>query len=566
MAIWKPTVSRKGKSGRTRSKFYWGSYTSPGAMKPVRVALKTADRSAAEIKLADIERRAAMAHAGIVNPHEAHHKRPLTEHVDDWHASLLAKGNTRQHADDSKAKVSRVIEECKFSHWADISASKVQTWLGDVRKPKKEQGPDGEKVLPGLSAATANYYLLAFKGFCNWAVKDQRAAESPLSHLGKFNERIDRRHDRRAFEEAELRTLLESTAAAPTRCGMTGKQRTMLYKLASLSGLRARELRTLTPKSFNLDGDRPKVTVAAAYSKHRREDEQPLPASIVPELRSYLDKLPKAGPVFRMPHPCNVVRVLREDLATARAAWIKNAANTKERKSRTESAFLEYRDDAGRVLDFHAFRHTFISSLTAGGVHPKDAQILARHGSIQLTMDRYTHRLQEDTARGLDALPDLSSRKDGPEQLKATGTYGPAPQNGSKKIKTKSSANTGQKGGLKGSSDHMGGDGRMSGKRLQNKGFSAENTALGRGGVEPPTHGFSVRVRDSITSCNSNNLQEDADSCCTKSSADSGESHPENLQRDAELDALIASLKAAWPKWNDRTKGRIIGLVEGATA
>jgi len=75
--------------------FYWGSYSPPGALRPVRVSLKTGDRSAAEIILGDLERKAALEHAGLVNPYDAHAKRPLTEHVADWHAGLIARGNTK---------------------------------------------------------------------------------------------------------------------------------------------------------------------------------------------------------------------------------------------------------------------------------------------------------------------------------------------------------------------------------------------------------------------------------------------------------------------------------------
>ncbi|MFH5804676.1 hypothetical protein [Alienimonas sp. DA493] len=39
---------------------------------------------------------------------------------------------------------------------------------------------------------------------------------------------------------------------------------------------------------------------------------------------------------------------------------------------------MAYRDAAGRVLDFHALRHTFVTNLARSGVHPKHAQALAR--------------------------------------------------------------------------------------------------------------------------------------------------------------------------------------------
>ena len=43
-----------------------------------------------------------------------------------------------------------------------------------------------------------------------------------------------------------------------------------------------------------------------------------------------------------------------------------------------ERAEIDYMDDGGRVADFHALLHSFISALATGGVAPKIAQSLAR--------------------------------------------------------------------------------------------------------------------------------------------------------------------------------------------
>jgi len=61
------------------------------------------------------------------------------------------------------------------------------------------------------------------------------------------------------------------------------------------------------------------------------------------------------------------------------------------------------------VADFHSLRHGFITYLVTANVPPKVAQMLARHSTISLTMDRYTHLRREDLAGALDVLPDLSS-------------------------------------------------------------------------------------------------------------------------------------------------------------
>ena len=108
-------------------------------------------------------------------------------------------------------------------------------------------------------------------------------------------------------------------------------------------------------------------------------------------------------------------------MAGARDSWIEEAETEKVKEDRQRSDFLAYRDHSNRVVDFHALRHTFISNLANGGVHPKDAQALARHSTITLTMDCYTHTSRGKLATALEALPDL--RHDpAVETLKATGT------------------------------------------------------------------------------------------------------------------------------------------------
>ena len=83
-------------------------------------------------------------------------------------------------------------------------------------------------------------------------------------------------------------------------------------------------------------------------------------------------------------------------------------------------AGIPYKDDAGRVADFHALRHTFITNLASGGVHPKTAQTLARHSDIALTMKRYSHSYQEQEIDALRKLPDLSESSR--QVARATGT------------------------------------------------------------------------------------------------------------------------------------------------
>ena len=91
-------------------------------------------------------------------------------------------------------------------------------------------------------------------------------------------------------------------------------------------------------------------------------------------------------------------------------------------KEDLEEAGIEYQDDSGRFVDFHALRHTAGSLLAASGVHPKVAQSIMRHSDINLTMSRYSHVFSGQESEAVAKLPDFSMV--GQQQAKATGTDG----------------------------------------------------------------------------------------------------------------------------------------------
>jgi integrase len=74
------------------------------------------------------------------------------------------------------------------------------------------------------------------------------------------------------------------------------------------------------------------------------------------------------------------------------------------------------------VADFHALRHTFITRLARSGVAPAVAKSLARHSTIVLTMDHYTHTLIEDERAALDRLPSIPPVAPTRAAIRATGT------------------------------------------------------------------------------------------------------------------------------------------------
>lgn len=89
-----------------------------------------------------------------------------------------------------------------------------------------------------------------------------------------------------------------------------------------------------------------------------------------------------------------------------------------------KSAGIPYVDPDGRYADFHALRHTFITNLMKSGVNPKTAQSLARHSTIELTMNVYTSLTVHDQAAALASLP-APPILVAEAAFKATGTDGP---------------------------------------------------------------------------------------------------------------------------------------------
>ena len=396
------------------SRKYYGLVPQPnGRRKAVPLC---PDKAKSQQMLNKLLANAALESVGLTDPFAEHRKRHLAGHLDDWEADLKARGCTPEHARQTAGRARKVATACKFLWIGDLSASRVQQYVADLREG-------------GRSVQTCNFYLQAIKQFARWLVKDRRAGDNPLAHLSGGNVRLDRRHDRRELSREELAALLEAARSGPAMRGLSGPDRAMLYAVAAYTGLRASELASLEPGSFALDAESPTVTVQAGYSKRRRTDTLPLHPDLARELRGWLSARHADTPVWpgRWAKGKEAGVMLKADLERARNAWVEKAEDDKERQRREASEFLAYRDGAGRCADFHALRHTFISTLARSGISPKVAQTLARHSTITLTMDRYTHTGLHDIATAVGSLPPLplpSGPTSEADELRATGTDG----------------------------------------------------------------------------------------------------------------------------------------------
>ena len=417
---------------RVRSRAWYGQYRDADRTRK-RVPLGT-DKEAARFKLAELVRKVDREKNGYADPFEKHGERKLSEHLAEYRDHLVAKGNAPDYIDQTVHRVELVTESCRFSLLRDLQGAKVDNWLAT-------------KKAAGKSAATLNSYLTSMRGFCQWLVDEDRMRKSPLDHLDKQDEQADRRRERRAASPEEFAWLIE-TAQESRRPfhRLWGPDRAMLYTVAAFTGLRVSELASLTRASLILEGDPPTLTVQAAYSKRRRRDQQPMPKWLADRVSAWLaDRGPplnqtvlcldaaeamqagrEAADVRLWPGgwPARAAEMLKMDLEAARAKWIKQAASPAERSRRERSDFLLYWNHADQVADFHALRHRFTSSLAAAGVHPKVAQQLSRHSTIDLTMNVYTHLQVADVVGAVESLPEPAPITPEGQQARATGTDG----------------------------------------------------------------------------------------------------------------------------------------------
>ena len=384
---------------RKRGRCWYYRYVDADGVKHERKGCP--DRRETESMAAAAESDAAKVKSGLIDPKalgfREQERKPLAAHLADYRAYLIGKGTTANHSALTANRVARLIDLADARRVSDLVPSSVQAALKAVRDK-------GARRETGVSLRSVHHYTRAVKGFSRWQWRDGRAREDALAHLTPPNPDPDRRRVRRALSADEQTRLVRAAESGPIIFGRPGADRAVLYALALGTGFRANELRSLVPTCFDLDGDPPTVTVRAAYSKRRRDDAQPIRPELAAALRPWLAAKATGATVFG-PLTMRTGEMIRADL---------------------ERADIPYETSQG-TADFHALRHSYVSSLARGTASVKAVQTLARHSTPALTFGVYAHIGLYDQTAALDALPDLSAPTPGTEAtaLAATGTDGP---------------------------------------------------------------------------------------------------------------------------------------------
>ena len=129
----------------------------------------------------------------------------------------------------------------------------------------------------------------------------------------------------------------------------------------------------------DFDLEKRRISLSAKYTKNGATAVQPVPQDLAESLATYLQG--REGLVWPSGWVDRCADMLKIDLAKAKIPY------------KTQEGFA----------DFHALRHSFITSLEEAGLSVKEAQVLARHSDPKLTLARYTHKSLSDLGAKVDS-------------------------------------------------------------------------------------------------------------------------------------------------------------------
>jgi len=327
------------------------------------------DKRAAQQQWQAMIRQAEQRDAGVITPQMDAAKKPLSQHVAEYHESLKRTVSDEHYRIASKM-LTRFIEAAGWKFLSDINQASTSRVLSEFQAQDK-------------TVAYTNQYLTRVKAFVHWCIPDRLIAD-PLTKLKRGNlKKALKRRARRPLAEHELAKLLHT---CPT-------DRRLKYAFPAYTGLRRKELADVRWGDLHLESAIPYIQLRAEQTKTGEPATLPLHPYLVEGLNTFMPGMPETKLFPFLPEG----RTLLRDLTKA---GVKQA------------------DEMGRRADFHGLRHTFATRLDASGCSHATSRALMRHGSGDQT-DGYTlARLSEM----YDAVKRLPYPSQGPEAIAKTGT------------------------------------------------------------------------------------------------------------------------------------------------
>ena len=117
---------------RFKAKKWYGQYVDTNGQTQ-RVPLSP-NKTVAQQMLAALVNKNENAKIGRVDRFEEHHKRPLAEHLDDFHKELSSRDNAPRYVMMVVSRLRSILDGCRFVFISDLSASRAADWLAGLRR------------------------------------------------------------------------------------------------------------------------------------------------------------------------------------------------------------------------------------------------------------------------------------------------------------------------------------------------------------------------------------------------------------------------------------------------
>jgi integrase len=383
----------------TESEFYIARFTDANGRFRER-STGCRDQRAAEHKLNTWLQEIEKVKSGILTQEEFEISKRISDKIEDriplFEEYLKAKSTSKDYIKSTIGMITRICKFCNFKLMSELNGTILLRWLN-------------KKAAEGMGAKTRNNYRGAILNFSNWAVEDKSLAVNPFVKVPKARESIDRRHERRALSVTEIARLLKAAEERPLhertlirygkrkgkneanvreevkeQARMLGLERKLVYATLIYTGLRKKELASISIGQVFIDAEIPHILLAAKDEKARRGAALPLHPELTEHLKQWLKRKENVSPKEKLFHfPDALVNYLDRDL---------------------KYAGIEKWDVLNRVIDVHALRHTHATLLAKRGVSPTVTEKSMRHKNIKQT-GVYTHLDIEDVAEGINRIP-----------------------------------------------------------------------------------------------------------------------------------------------------------------
>ena len=326
---------------------------------------------------------------------DKHKARPFAE----VKAEYMAWGKSQGRKDGKPwSKLHARTKETKLDWWQEQLGLETLADF-DGLLPRAEEALRELEAKERTGKTLANY-AEALRGFCSWAKLRGYLAADPLDGMGGFD--TDPRTKRRAMEPDELTEFLEHCL----------EHRRLLYEVAFASGLRANELRSLDVEDLDAVGCG--LRLRADWTKNKHDGFQPLPRSLVERLQAFGE----SGEAARLYQKFfSAAKRKPKDIPAHPLLYVST------HPARGVDADLRRADipkwtPKGK-LDFHAARTTYVSYVMESGASVKEAQVLARHSTPQLTLNVYGRARDERLFKAVEAVGQMLDTGPESEAIKA---------------------------------------------------------------------------------------------------------------------------------------------------